>query len=69
VAVGFFSVSFLGADELSAVDCRTAALAIAGTTMAVAATTQQISRIVAQNRFRITGNPLRDTLLRNVSAF
>jgi hypothetical protein len=65
---GFFSVSFVGADELS-VDCRTAAFAIAGTPRAVTATTQQISRIVAQNRFRITGNPLGDTLLRNVSAF
>ena len=45
-----------------------AALDGAGTPTAVIAVRTQISRAVAANRTRITGKPLCDRLLRNVSA-
>src|SRR4026209_262300 len=45
-----------------------AALDSAGTPTAVIAVRTQISRVAAANRTRITGKPLCDRLLRNVSA-
>src|SRR5512138_3584875 len=53
---------------LRVVVVRVAALVGAGTPTAVIAVRTQISRAAAANRTRITGKPLYDRLLRNVSA-
>ena len=71
-AVVVFRTAGLLAVELEAVFrpvvVRVAALDGAGTVTAVIAVRTQISRAVAANRTRITGKPLCDRLLRNVSA-
>ena len=71
-AVVVFRTAVLPAVEvetvLRAVVVRVAALDGAGTLTAVIAVRTQISRAAAANRSRITGKPLLDRLLRNVSA-